>query len=130
MKDLIQIEHLGPFQAEVLSAVWELEWATVHQTIEKLQEGRGPIAYTSVLSTLQKLEKAGLVTHRKEGQRHAYHATISRDTAIHEAIKRLTKRIFGGSIVELIRHIIDVEGISTKDRRIALEIIKRKAATV
>ena len=52
---------------------------TVNQVRDKLRRKR--LAYTTVLSVMQKLDKAGWLTHREEGRAYVYRPAMSRDEA-------------------------------------------------
>ena len=75
------VEELGTLQAAALEAVWALGEATVHQVRERLA-GPKPLAYTTVLTALQKLEKAGWLTHRAEGRSYVYVPTTTRRQSV------------------------------------------------
>ncbi len=52
-------DNLGELQRTVLETVWEMGEAGVHQVRERLNRKKKKLAYTTVLSAMQKLEKAG-----------------------------------------------------------------------
>lgn len=60
------LDDLGELQKTVMEIVWTLGEASVNQVRAKL--GRRKLAYTTVLSVMQKLDKAGWLTHREEGR--------------------------------------------------------------
>ena len=71
------LDQLGELQRQVLEIIWELGRATVHQVRDQLAEDRN-LAYTTILTTMQKLEKAGLLTHERRGKIYVYQPTQSR----------------------------------------------------
>jgi len=74
------IDSLGELQRAVMEVVWETGEASVHDVRAKL-ERRKKLAYTTVLTVMQKLEKAGWLDHRTQGNRYIYVPTRSRDEA-------------------------------------------------
>ena len=56
-----------------------------------------PIAYTTVLSFLQTLEKKGHARHEVEGRAYRYYPTLDRRTAGGRELGRLLKKVFKGS---------------------------------
>ena len=74
-------DDLGELQRAVLETVWELGEAGVHQVRERLNRRKKKLAYTTVLSAMQKLEKAGWLEHRAEGRSYVYAATQTREEA-------------------------------------------------
>ena len=61
------IDQLGELQRTVLEAIWDLEGGTVQDVIDHLHPRRKP-AYTTVLTTLQNLKKAGWIKPEKKGR--------------------------------------------------------------
>src|SRR5437868_6396064 len=96
------VEELGALQAAALEAVWALGEATVHQVREHLAKDR-PLAYTTVLTALQKLEKAGWLRHRAEGRTYVYVPTTTRRQSVTVSALRLVNKAFGGDPLRLFR---------------------------
>ena len=87
------IDQLGELQKAVMESLWELGEATVGQVRERLR--REPAAApTTILSVMQKLEKAGWSTHRSEGRSYVYLPTRSRDQAGTSTLRTLIDRVF------------------------------------
>jgi predicted transcriptional regulator len=84
---------LGDQQLAIVRIVWEHPGATVRQVKERLG---GDLAYTSVLSAMQKLERLGWLRHEREPPRHVYHVTCSRQQAMLVATRRFIDRVFSG----------------------------------
>ena len=62
------LDDLGALQRAVMEIVWELGEATVNQVRDKLGR-RKPLAYTTVLTVMQKLDKVGLAHASRRGPR-------------------------------------------------------------
>jgi len=99
------LDSLGDLQRTVLETVWELGEANVHQVRESLAK-RKRLAYTTVLSAMQKLEKAGWLKHRAEGKSYVYFATQSRDQAGAGSLKGFLKRVYEGDALSMFQHLI------------------------
>ena len=70
--------QLGDLEGAVLQALWEsgeLSTPAVHETVGV---PRG-LAYTTILTVLQRLHKKGLADRREEGCSHVYFAALSRE---------------------------------------------------
>lgn len=104
------IEELGSLQASVLEALWELKEGTVHQVKDRL--GRKTLAYTTVLTALQKLEKAGWIFHRAEGRSYVYAPLKSRPHSVAASAMKLIKSAFGGDPIRLFRQLLDARPYS------------------
>ena len=77
------IDELGALQREALEIIWSLGQATVHQVRDELNKDRD-LAYTTVLTAMQKLEKAGLLKHQREGKTYVYLPAQSREKSQHK----------------------------------------------
>lgn len=81
-------------QLDLMNILWDHGSATVREAKETLDE---ELAYTSVLTVFQTLEKNGHVRHEPEGKAYRYYPTVSREEAGREAVSYLKRRIFQGS---------------------------------
>jgi predicted transcriptional regulator len=123
------LDNLGDLQRAVLETVWEMGEATVQQVRDRVAEmGRGELAYTTVLSVMQKLEKAGWLGHRAEGRVYVYQPTKSRDEADSSTARALLRRVFGGDPLRLFQHIIADEDLSDGDLAAIRKMLERKRA--
>ena len=105
------LDKLGELQTAVMTAVWDLGEATVGQVRERLAADK-ELAYTTVLSVLQKLEKAGWLKHRSDGRSYVYSPRRSRDDADKSAVRQFTERMFGGNPLVLFEHLLDDERLT------------------
>ena len=96
-------DDLGELQRAVLETIWELGEANVHQ-VRKRPARRKQLAYTTVLSAMQKLEKAGWLTHRAEGKSYVYTPARSRAEAGAGSVRQFLKRVFAGAAVAMFQH--------------------------
>ena len=69
---------LGPLEAEIMEAVWDLGEVTVRDVHGALNEIR-PIAYTTVMTTLGRLADKGLLRRIEGMPAHHYTPLISRE---------------------------------------------------
>ena len=108
------IDELGELQRAVVEAVWQLGEATVRQVLEHLNRSRS-LAYTTALSSMQKLEAAGWLEHRREGRTYVYRATRSRAEAGMQSLRRLAGKVFGGDPLLLFQHLMRDQHLSSED---------------
>jgi BlaI family penicillinase repressor len=120
------LDGLGDLQRQVLESVWETGEATVQEVRERLAAAGRELAYTTVLSVMQKLEKAGWLGHRAEGRVYIYKPTRSRDEADASTARALLRRVFGGDPLRLFQHIIADEELSDHDLVALRKLIERK----
>ncbi len=119
------IDDLGALQKAVMEKVWELGEATVGQVRDRLDRNPQP-AYTTILSVLQKLEKAGWLTHRAEGRGYVYLPTRSRDEAGTSTLRTFIDRVFRGDRLLLFQHLLDDEELSAQDLSALKKMIDQK----
>ncbi len=98
-------DDLGHLQRAVLEIVWQLGEATVHQVREKLTRSR-KLAYTTILTAMQNLEKAGWLRHKTQGKSYIYLPARTRQEAGASSLGRLLKRAFDGDPFLMFQHLI------------------------
>lgn len=108
-------DDLGELQRVVLETVWELGEAGVHEVRERLNRRKKKLAYTTVLSAMQKLEKAGWLEHRAEGKSYVYTATRTRDEAGAGSVRGFLRRVFEGDAVAMFQHLIHESNLSDEE---------------
>jgi predicted transcriptional regulator len=119
------IDQLGALQKAVMEAVWALGEATVQQVRDRL--GREPLpAYTTVLSVMQKLEKAGWLSHTAEGRSYRYRPVRSREEAGATSLRTFVERVFRGDPMLLFQHLLEDEDLSDEDLKALKTMIDRR----
>jgi predicted transcriptional regulator len=106
---------LAEREAELMEVLWERGPSTVAQVQESLED---PLAYTTVLTVLRKLEAKGYVRHEEEGRAHRFEAAVARDAARRSAVRDLARKLFKGSTELLLSHAV-------ADERLTPEQVKR-----
>ena len=119
------LETLGELQRAVLEIIWQLGQASVHQVLEHLNHQK-KLAYTTVLTALQKLEKAGWLHHRAEGKSYIYYPTRTREEAGARSVQRFMKQVFDGDAVSLFQHLIQETDLSDEELNQLREMIEQK----
>ncbi|HXG34009.1 MAG TPA: BlaI/MecI/CopY family transcriptional regulator [Bryobacteraceae bacterium] len=90
-----------PLELECLKALWLLGEGTVKDVRAALAPGRD-LAYTTVMTLLDRLARKGAVTRRKEGRAFVYSPAVSREVVRRAAVQELVSSLFGGSEDELL----------------------------
>jgi predicted transcriptional regulator len=85
-----------PLELECLKALWGMGEGTVRDVREILVDNRN-LAYTTVMTVLDRLEKRGGVSRRKQGRSFVYTPKVSQDAVRRYAVKELIDTFFGGS---------------------------------
>jgi predicted transcriptional regulator len=115
---------LAEREAELMHVLWERGPSMVAEVQAHLKD---ELAYTTVLTMLQKLEKKGYVSHEEEGRAHRFQATIDQGKAQRSAVRDLAARLFKGSAAMLLAQVVSDENLSEEDlKRIRRLIDARK----
>ncbi len=69
---------VGELEARVLSTLWDGGELPTPEVFRRVGEPRG-LAYTTILTVLQRLHRKGLVSRRGQGKTHVYASAISRE---------------------------------------------------
>jgi BlaI family penicillinase repressor len=85
-----------PLELTCLQALWRLGEGTVHDVRRAVSKER-ILAYTTVMTLLDRLEKRGCVARRKRGRSYMYRPKVSRDRLREDALKQLVDGFFDGS---------------------------------
>jgi predicted transcriptional regulator len=96
-----------PLEMACLNALWELGEGNVEEVRVCVSRAR-PLAYTTVLTLLDRLSRRGAVSRRKEGRGFRYQPAIERDKLRRLALGQFLDHHFGGSIKSL-RIFLEVE---------------------
>jgi predicted transcriptional regulator len=86
--------ELGKSQADVMNVFWKQGSATVPELLETLTKKRD-IAYTTVLTVVQRLYARGLLEREAEGRAFRYWPTRTRDELIADWSDELIDRLLG-----------------------------------
>ncbi len=109
-----RLDQLGSLQQAVMDVVWTRDEATVQEVRDAIG-GRKRPAYTTVLSVLQKLEKAGWLKHRSEGRIYVYSARHSRKQEGSSTLWKFVDGVFRGDPTLLFEHLIEGDRLDDDD---------------
>ena len=101
--------HLPELELECMKILWGNGPLTVRGIRERLLPRR-PLAYTTVLTVLDRLARKGTVTRRKSGRAHVYDAVYTQAAAREAALARLLEHYFGGSREVLLENLMPGPG--------------------
>lgn len=92
-----------PLELECLKALWVLGHGTVHDVLELVRDRK--LAYTTVMTVLDRLAIRDAVTRQKEGRAFIYRPKLTRDALRPHAVKQLVDTFFDGSRQELLEYL-------------------------
>jgi BlaI family penicillinase repressor len=89
-----------PLEMMCLNALWEIQEGNVEDVRKVVSQSR-PLAYTTVLTLLDRLARRGAVSRRKEGRGFRYQPTVARDKLRRMALRQFLEYHFEGSETKL-----------------------------
>jgi predicted transcriptional regulator len=90
---------LTKLELRLMQVIWKQGRCTVSAVQENLDP---PLAYTTVQTMLNILERKGKLKRELEGRAYVYSAAISEAKAMRQGVRDLIDRMFGGSSEELV----------------------------
>lgn len=118
-----RLHELGSLQREVMEVLWKLREGTVHDLLEALATDH---AYTTVLSVLQKLEKAGWIGHRRAGRTYVWFPERTREEEGQSSLGKIVDRVFGGNPMVAFEHLLEDERLEAGDLAALRELVDRR----
>jgi predicted transcriptional regulator len=105
---------LGTLEREVMAVVWDRGEVNVKDVSPRLSS---TVAYTTVMTTMDRLFKKGLLTRRKVGRAFVYRAAATRDELEGAVATELVQSLFdrpGNESLPLLSSLVDA--VSERDR--------------
>lgn len=91
-----------PLELLCLKALWSLREGNV-KDVQKIVNEVRPLAYTTIMTVLERLLKKGKLSRRKVGRAFLYSPTADREEMRKVAVRELLDSFFDGSEDELLR---------------------------
>jgi predicted transcriptional regulator len=110
--------EIGPLEERVLELLWRGGERSVHEVREGLEGG---LAYTTVMTTLDRLYKKGLLDRRRSGRAFLYAPRTSREAVAAGALRRALERLLRRAPARpLLASFVDA--VSEHDRELLAEL--------
>jgi BlaI family transcriptional regulator, penicillinase repressor len=113
--------QLGPLEQRMLDALWTRGSATVR---ELLEDGSQDLAYTTVMTTLDRLFKKGLLTRAEEGRAFRYVPRFSREEMHREAASHAFRQLLDASPASALPLSFLVEILGERDAQLLDDLRK------
>lgn len=82
--------ELGPLERAVMDRVWMAQGEVTVRDVLSSRAGKR-LAYTTVMTILERLWKKGFLTRRKDGRAYAYRAALSQDDYVASLVDSVLK---------------------------------------
>jgi BlaI family transcriptional regulator, penicillinase repressor len=110
-------------ELEVMRVLWAEAPLKVSVILGYIQRTPKP-AYTSRLTLVQTMEKKGYIKHQKMGKAYAYIPILHQNKFLLSEIKRVAKRLFGGSPGKLVLNLVENEQLSKTEIETLKKLLK------
>jgi predicted transcriptional regulator len=102
---------LTRLELKIMQVIWKNGSCTVSTVQEQLKP---PLAYTTVQTMLNILERKGKLRRELEGRAYVYSARVSEEKALGQSLRDLIDRMFGGSSEELVMSLLKSRQIDAR----------------
>lgn len=96
---------LTPLERRIMRVLWEGGAGNVQKVLQGLI-GDPQLAYTTVQTTLNVLQRKGRVKRKLVGRAYEYSAIVSQEAADSHAIKDVLQKVFRGSVDDLLLSLV------------------------
>jgi BlaI family penicillinase repressor len=107
--------QLGPLEERVLDGLWARGSATVRELVEDSYQD---LAYTTLMTTLDRLFKKGLLKRSEEGRAFRYTPKVSREELHREAASNAFRQLLDASPASVLPLSFLVEILGERDTRL------------
>src|ERR1700733_10650383 len=111
---------LTPLERRIMRVLWDGGAGNVQKVLQGLT-GEPQLAYTTVQTTLNVLQRKGKVKRKLVGRAYEYFATVSQEDADSHAIKDVLQKVFRGSVDDLLLSLVRSKNLDER------KLEKRKA---
>jgi predicted transcriptional regulator len=109
------LAQLGPLEQRLLEQVWDRGSATVRELIDGADLG---IAYTTVMTTLDRLYKKKILTRTPEGRAFRYAAQVTREQLQRAAAEDAIRKLLSSASAASMPLSYLVEAVTDHDRQL------------
>lgn len=120
------LPRLTPSEFEIMDVIWQAEELTSTEIVNRVNSVKEKkLKRTTIQVQIARLEEKGWLTHRGEGKKFFYRATVPRGEASASITADIKERIFGGSCLELVKSLFAGSNISSDDIKKLREFIDK-----
>ena len=113
-------------ELKILSILWDESDLTVREVRERIPDDKKR-AYTTILSTMQVMERKGFITHDARGTAHVYRPLVARDGVMKPLMGQMLKNVFGGKPSALLQCLLDGESVEDEELTEIRRLIRQHA---
>ena len=104
---------LTNLELQLMQVLWRDGLSSVQQ-VQKSLAPSNDLAYTTVQTVLNTLERKGKVRRSLVGRAYEYEAAITKEMILKQAVRELAERMFGGSSEDLVMSLVKSRQVDPK----------------
>lgn len=104
-------DGLTKLELQIMQVIWRRGTSNVGEVQEGLEQR---LAYTTVQTMLNILQRKGKLKRKLQGRAYEYSATVTEAKALSHAVRDMVDRMFGGSSEELVMSLIKSKQLDAK----------------
>ena len=106
---------LGSAELEVLKVLWDAGPSTVRDVLNRLHDGGRRLAYTTVQTSLTRLEQKSFVRSDKSDLAHVFRARVTRDRVTRSRLRALVNQLYDGAAGPLVLQLVQSERLTAEE---------------
>lgn len=110
---------------EVMKIIWSKEEVTANEIIDNLK-GKQEWKNTTIKSLINRLLNKEAIGFRKNGKEYFYYPLISEEECIKEESQSFLKKVFNGSLNEMVLNLVKSEKLTQEDINELRDILNNK----
>lgn len=103
-----------PLESQILGVLWQQPSSTVREVNEALADGKAR-AYTTVLTSLQVMERKGFVMRKRKKLTDHWSARIQEGAVARPMLRDMVSRMLGGRRSLAVQYLLDEEELSEEE---------------
>lgn len=120
---------LGELEAEILDVVWDLEPPVTTTQVHKVIYGRRELSYSTIMLTMAKLARKGLLDASRKGERKTdpffYTPVVSRMEMGLSILQQVSLQVTKKSLPDLVGMLISGDGISDQEVKKVTAVLQK-----
>ena len=116
------MEKLTHTEEETMQAIWRTGEGNVKSFMEHLDES---LPYTTVASTIKKLEKKGYLSSRLVGHAYLYKPIVSEANYKNKFMGKVVREYFDNSYKDLVNFFVEQKKLSAKELKEIIRAIEK-----
>ncbi|NNC71213.1 MAG: BlaI/MecI/CopY family transcriptional regulator [Flavobacteriaceae bacterium] len=118
-------KQLTKAEEQIMQVLWDLEFGTVKEMIEKLPSPKP--AYNTVSTIVRILENKKFITHKSFGKGYIYYPAIKKEEYSNQRLQKLMDGYFGGSFKSMVSFFVEKNDISLQEMEAILEELNKES---